>query len=179
LAGVASAGPQKSVRRPSALSNAGWSTILADLNRLVGKRSSRVAERVKLKIRATTTSAEGIRWGPAYPPSFRLAVDQLDQLPADEQRAAGRAGVTWATPRREGLQVLAWEGCAGALRFAFFSPRVLLSERSLCRSSREARRARDAPGGAARRRRRHEESRSAAAEHEEGISMLRSSWNRS
>ena len=44
---------------------------------------------------------------------------QLDQLPADEERAAGRAGVTWAmTPRREGLQVQLG-GCAGALRFAF------------------------------------------------------------
>jgi len=39
-----------------------------------------------------------------------ISSGQLDQLPAEEERAAGRAGVTWATPRREGLQGLAWEG---------------------------------------------------------------------
>ena len=60
-----------------------------------------------------------IRWGPSSPPSLRSAVDQLDQLPADEERAAGRAGVIWATPRREGLQALAWEGRRSpSLRFS-------------------------------------------------------------
>jgi hypothetical protein len=50
---------------------------LADLNRLVGKRSSRVAERVKLKIPTTTTLAE-VSGGPAaHSPSLPSAVDNL------------------------------------------------------------------------------------------------------
>jgi hypothetical protein len=55
--------------------------------------------------------------------------------------------VTWATPRREGLQVLRG-GVRRSPSLRFFSRRVLLSERSLCRSSREAPSGlRDAPAG--------------------------------
>jgi hypothetical protein len=73
---------------------------------------------------------------------------QLDQLPAEGERAAGRAGVTWATPRREGLQAVAWEGCAGALRFVFQGAIVPFPSGALCRSSREAPSGlRDAPAG--------------------------------
>ena len=77
-----------------------------------------------------------------------ISSGQLDQLPAEEERAAGRAGVTWATPRREGLQAVAWEGCAGALRFVFQGAIVPFPSGALCRSSREAPSGlRDAPAG--------------------------------
>ena len=49
---------------------------LADLNRLVGKRSSRVAERVKLEIRTTTLGVEHPAGAP-HPPGLRSAVDNL------------------------------------------------------------------------------------------------------
>ena len=59
---------------------------------LVGKWSSRLAERVRLKIRVTTTWT-GVSGEPA--PIRRVSPHsrRLDQLPADEERAAGRAGV--------------------------------------------------------------------------------------
>jgi hypothetical protein len=49
----------------------------------------------------------------------RSAVDQLDQLPADEERAAGRAGVAWAThPAAKGSR--RWPGRGAPEPFASF-----------------------------------------------------------
>src|SRR2546430_8291346 len=48
-----------------------------------------------------------------------ISVDQLDQLPADEERAAGRAGVAWAThPAAKGSRC--WPGRGAPEPFASF-----------------------------------------------------------
>jgi hypothetical protein len=121
---------------------------LADLNRLVGKRSSRVAEKGEIEDPDHQHIGRSIRRAGLVSAESPISSRQLDQLPADQERAAGRAGVTWATPRREGLQVLAWEGCAGALRFVFQGAIVPFPGGALCRSSREAPSGlRDAPAG--------------------------------
>jgi len=95
---------------------------------------------VELKIRTTTTSAEGS--GRSYPPSLRSAVDQLDQLPADEERAAGRAGVAWAThPAAKGSRC--WPGRGAPEPFASFF------QGSDCSLSERRALSREAPSGAA------------------------------
>ena len=152
---------------------------LADLNCLVGKRSSRVAGRVKLKIQTTNTSAEGIRWGPSSPPSLRSAVDQLDQLPADEERAAGRAGVAWAThPAAKGSRC--WPGRGAPEPFASFfqgSDCSLSERRALSREAPSG--LRRAPAGPRVVCGAEERTGAPPRSTRRGFSMLRSSLNRS
>jgi len=95
-----------------------------------------------LKIRTTTTSSEGIRWGPSYPPSLdQQSTNLISYLPMKSGQPVepGWPG-RHTPPRRASGAGLGGVRRSPSLRF-FQSPRAL-SERSLCRSSREARRAR-------------------------------------
>ena len=129
--------------------------------------SAHIAERVNLEVRAApshnTTSSGALARGMDV---SRSSAEQLDRLPDDGERLAGRAGVV-VHPNREGLQNWAGGRSPSLLLLSFERALLPLVARGPTRAA-------GRPGGASRFYGAWGEGNGAAAEHEEGDLVLRS-----